>query len=164
MLMQIISTLISALFGGVVVALVNHYLIRERTRAEIEKTRAEIDYLRAQTRSLEAKQTEQGQEIRKLLIANLINRFELMHLEALEKDNHHEFHEVPWTFEQELVHLRSLGFIEHYKDMGIVAMKRDINERGKGDLTKHFRITDSGKSYLKLRREVLGEARAGIPE
>src|SRR5262249_9296595 len=93
------------------------------------------------------------------VILNFINKFELMHLEGLERDGPYRFDRVPWTFEQELVHLRSLGFIEHLKDRGIVEMKRE----GAGDLKSHFKITDAGREYLQLRRKVAGEAKASEP-
>ena len=76
-----------------------------------------------------------------------------MHLEGLEKGEKgtpYPFDCVRPTFEQELVHLRSLGLIDHLHNKGIMAMKRE----GEGDLNDHFRITGLGKDYLKLRREV----------
>jgi hypothetical protein len=77
----------------------------------------------------------------------------LKHLEGLEKGRPYPFDSVSWTFEEELVRLRSFGLIEHIEGKGIVAMK---DER-QGDLNDHFRITDLGKNYLKLRREVVSE-------
>ena len=50
----------------------------------------------------------------------------------------------------------SFGLIDHFEGKGIVAMKRE----GQGDLNDHFRITDLGNDYLKLRREVLSEVKA----
>ena len=62
------------------------------------------------------------------------------------------------TFEAELVRLRSFGLIDHIKGKGIVAMKQE----GQGDLNDHFRITDLGKEYLKLRREVMSEVKESV--
>jgi hypothetical protein len=76
-----------------------------------------------------------------------------MHLEGLERGRPHPFNSVPWTFEEELVRLRSFGLIDHIEGKGIVAMKQE----SQGDLNDHFRITDLGKSYLALRREMVSE-------
>jgi hypothetical protein len=169
MLIPLISA-ISAMFGAVLATLVNFYLHKKEAEAATEKTKAETEKLRAETRLIErnlrvelerveVKQTEQGQETRMLRfsIANFLNRFELMHLEGLQKDGPYNFDGVPWTFEQELVHLRSLGFIQHFEGKGIVAMKQE----GRGDLKQHFFITNYGEEYLKFRQEMVGEAKAG---
>ena len=66
---------------------------------------------------------------------------------------------MPWTFEEELVRLRSFGLIDHIEGKGIVAMKQER----KGDLHDHFRITDLGKSYLDLRREMVSELQVSAP-
>jgi hypothetical protein len=50
----IISALISALLGGVVVAIVTYYLNRDKTRAEIAKLIAETEKTRAEIRGLSA--------------------------------------------------------------------------------------------------------------
>jgi hypothetical protein len=60
-------------------------------------------------------------------------------------------------FVQELVHLRSSGLINHFEGKGIVAMQRE----GRGDLHDHFYITDLGREYLKLRRQIESEAETG---
>ena len=105
--------------------------------------------------SIKSRQDEQAQEIKFLsfFIANFIGKFELMHLEGLERGRPYPFESVPWTFEEELVRLRSFGLIDHIEGKGIVAMKQER----KGDLHDHFRITDLGKSYLDLRREMVSE-------
>ena len=105
--------------------------------------------------SIKSRQDEQAQEIKflRFFISNFIGKFELMHLEGLEKGRPYPFDCVRPTFEQELVRLRSFGLIDHIEGKGIVAMKQE----GQGDLNDHFRITDLGKNYLKLRREMGGE-------
>ena len=115
------------------------------------KTAREISHIRS-------RQEEQAQEIKLLrfFIANFIGTYELKHLEGLERGRPYPFDSVPWTFEEELVRLRSFGLINHIEGKGIVAMQRE----GHGDLNDHFRITDLGKDYLKLRREMVGEGKA----
>lgn len=109
-------------------------------------------------RDLKSRQEEQGQEIKLLrfFIANFIGTYELKHLEGLERGKPYPFDGVPWTFEQELVQLRSSGLIANIAGKGIVAMKGE----GHGDLNDHFRITDVGKEYLNLRREMVSEVQA----
>ena len=104
---------------------------------------------------IKSRQDEQAQEIKflRFFIANFIGKFELMHLESLERGRPYPFDNVRRTFEEELVRLRSFGLIDHIEGKGIVAMKAE----GKGDLNDHFRITDLGKSYLDLRREMVSE-------
>lgn len=115
------------------------------------KTAREISGIRS-------RQDEQAQDIKLLrfFIANFIGKYELKHLEGLERGRPHPFDSVPWTFEEELVRLRSFGLIDHIEGKGIVAMKQE----GQGDLNDHFRITDLGKNYLKLRREMVSELKA----
>ena len=107
---------------------------------------------------IRSRQEEQAQEIKLLrfFIANFIGKFELKHLEGLERGRPYPFDSVPWTFEEELVRLRSFGLIDHIRGKGIVAMKQE----GQGDLNDHFRITDLGKEYLKLRREIASAVKA----
>jgi hypothetical protein len=125
-------------------------VIRDLGLSEI-KTAREISAIRS-------RQEEQAQEIKlhRFFIANFIGKHELMHLEGLERGRPYPFDCVRWTFEEELVRLRSFGLIDHFEGKGIVAMKRE----GQGDLNDHFRITDLGNDYLKLRREVLSEVKA----
>jgi hypothetical protein len=170
LLVKLVVPLVSALFGGVIVALLNYYLNKKAVEAGIKRTEAETERIRVETRLLEVKvdqeiervevkQTQQGQDIKLLrfFIANFIGRFELMHLEGLEKGRPYPFDRVRPEFEQELVRLRSFGLIEHFDGKGIVAMQRE----GKGDLNDHFRITDLGREYLKLRRQIENEAETG---
>lgn len=177
LLVKLVVPLVSALFGGVIVALINYYLNKKATEASIKKTEEETKRIKEETKKIrvettllegkvdreiervEVKQTEQGQDIKLLrfFIANFIGKFELMHLEGLEKGRPYPFDCVRPTFEQELVRLRSSGLIEHFDGKGIIEMKRE----GKGDLNDHFRITDLGREYLKLRRQIESEAETG---
>lgn len=50
--LKIVSSLLSALLGGVVVAVVNHLFTRRKTDAEAKKLEAEADKIRAETQKL----------------------------------------------------------------------------------------------------------------
>jgi hypothetical protein len=104
---------------------------------------------------VKVRQSKQEQDIKLLrfFIANFVGKYELVHLEGVERGKPYRFESVPWTFEAELVNLRSRDLIDHFPGKGIVEMKKE----GQGDLNDHFYITDLGKDYLKLRREVISE-------
>lgn len=104
---------------------------------------------------IKSRQDAQAQEIKflRFFIANFIGKYELKHLEGLDSGHPYIFDSVPWTFEQELVRLRSFALIDHIEGRGIIAMQRE----GHGDLNQHFRITELGKTYLKLRLEMENE-------
>jgi hypothetical protein len=74
LVIKVIVPLVAALFGGVIVALVNSYLNKNAMMAGVEKTKAETDKLRAETlllernikreiEGVETKQAEQGKFI-----------------------------------------------------------------------------------------------------
>ena len=118
---------------------------------EIQKAVSEAKTAKAIS-DIESRQNQQAQEIKLLrfFIANFIGQFALNHLKGLEKGRPYPFDSVTWTFEAELVDLRSRGLINHFPNKGIVAMKKE----GRGELNDHFYITDLGRQYLKLRQEV----------
>ncbi len=166
LVIKIIMPFVSAFLGGVIVALVNYYLNKHAIKAGVEKTKAETDKIRAETlllernikreiEGVETKQAEQGKfvDMFKFFIVSYLGKYELNHLEGLEKGKDYPFDKVSWTFEQELVRLRSLGLINHFSGKGIVAMKKE----GKGELNRHFHITDLGREYLKWRGNVVSE-------
>jgi hypothetical protein len=118
---------------------------------EIQKAVSEAKTAKAIS-DIESRQNQQAQEIKLLrfFIANFIGQFALNHLKGLEMRRPYPFDSVPWTFEAELVDLRSRGLINHFPNKGIVAMKKE----GRGELNDHFYITDLGRQYLRLRQEV----------
>jgi hypothetical protein len=73
---------------------------------------------------IESRQNQQALEIKilRFFILNFINQYELDHLKGLEKGRPYPFDSVSWTFETELVDLRSRGLINHFPDKGIVAI------------------------------------------
>ena len=50
--MEIITTLITSVIGGLLVAIVNHLLTKKKTEAEIEKIKAETEKIRSETKHL----------------------------------------------------------------------------------------------------------------
>ena len=154
---ETIIPLVSALFGGVLVALCNHLLNRKKTVAEIERIIAETENIRIQSEqikgSVEGVKTEQAhqentiKEIQGFLVRHYISKDERMHLKKLDSKKYWEFQQCDSTefFKNELRNLRSMDLIEGYKNKGI----RSLTREG-GDINTHFKITPDGRKYLEM--------------
>jgi len=98
-------------------------------------------------------QARQKDEIEalKFLVSGFVTGHELQHLEKLGNQDPFPFVQGPETsfFEGELRRLRALGLITGQLGKGI----RTMRAQG-GDVKDHFRITERGVEYLKLRRQV----------
>ena len=115
-----------------------------------------------QVREVQEEQVRQRAEIKslKFLISYFVTEQEFDHLQGLAgkipsvysnpDDWHHE------TFGNELRRLRSLGLIRMQPGKFVGAMQK------KGDLNEHFKITDRGQEYLKLREEVESQEQEGV--
>ena len=110
-----------------------------------------------QFQEVKAKVAAQGAEIDeiKFLIANFLSRWELLHLTKLAGSEPYiiDLDKVSPQFEGELRHLRAVGLIEHEPTVTIGSFLHD-NPRSK-DLKQYFRLTDTGRQYLKLRDDNL---------
>ncbi|MGL5061747.1 MAG: hypothetical protein ACRC62_17400 [Microcoleus sp.] len=84
---------------------------------------------------------------KRFLVKSLLSDYELQHLKKLANGTEF-FYENRRIFQQELRHLRALGFIENHRDKHISSMAK------KGDLREYFKITEQGKEYLKLKEEL----------
>jgi hypothetical protein len=111
----------------------------------------EFGELRQKVNDVATVQQRQGRELDTLrfLISNLLPKYEFDHLVNLNADKPFPFGRNP-NFDNELRHLRNLGFIEHchHTPFGIRALPNNGE-----DLRTFLRVTDRGKEYLKLRRE-----------
>ena len=88
----------------------------------------------------------------KFLVAHFVTDDEITHLKKLEAQEAFPFApDSPEAhfFKNELRRLRSFRLIEGQKDKGI----RTLENEG-GDVRNHFRITERGRQYLKLRAEM----------
>ncbi len=142
----------ATIFLGILI--INSSVIERLIKLSLSKEGFSVE-LNQKIEMVEVRQSKQEQDIKLLrfFIANFIGKYELMHLEGLERGRPYPFDNVSWTFEAELVNLRSRALIDHFQGKGIVEMKKV----GQGDLNDHFYITDLGKDYLKLRREMSNE-------
>jgi hypothetical protein len=87
----------------------------------------------------------------RFLVTGFVNDYELVHLTKLADDGPFDYHRGPNRddrFVQELVRLRDFGLVEKYN----VASMWDIPLRG--NLKDYIRITQRGREYLKLRKQV----------
>jgi hypothetical protein len=65
----VVTALISGVLGGVIVAVVNHFLTRNKQNAEIEKLRAETEKIRAETSKLNSNVTDLSSAVHEQLTA-----------------------------------------------------------------------------------------------
>ncbi len=139
----------------ITILIINSKVIERLAKFSFSQKGISLELVDRKIERVEVRQGKQEQDIKLLrfFIANFVGKYELLHLERLERGKPYPFKSVPWTFEAELVNLRSRGLINHFEGKGIVEMKKD----GKGDLNDHFEITDLGREYLKLRRELVEE-------
>ncbi|HXD32971.1 MAG TPA: hypothetical protein VN643_17740 [Pyrinomonadaceae bacterium] len=66
---EVITTLISSLVGGLLVAIVSHFLTRKKTEAETEKFKAEADKIRAEAEKARAETTKLMSEVERLNVS-----------------------------------------------------------------------------------------------
>lgn len=101
-------------------------------------------------RAIRDKQDHQQAEIAtlKFLIGHFLTEAELIHLTKLTGNEPFSFQRSPY-FENEMRHLRALGFIAGLPGRGIRTLFTDSAD----DVKHHFEITARGKEYLNLRRQ-----------
>jgi hypothetical protein len=110
-------------------------------------------------RFLERKVDEQRSDIDtlKFLVAHFLSASELDWLKKFNNKQTFVIHTNRFAdeFKSEIRHLRGLGFVNHYENMGL--RKMYDGAPGERNVHDHFHITDSGIRYLNLRREFVGD-------
>ena len=98
---------------------------------------------------IEDEQRQQRHELEmiRFIISHLINQYEVMHLEQLAGDAPFPF-EKRISFDQELRHLRDIGFVENCP--GVSPSIAQLPHRG-DDLRRFFRLTERGRQYLGFK-------------
>lgn len=81
------------------------------------------------------------------VVNSLLSHYEWQHLLKLARNETFNYHKQR-SFEQELRHLRTLGFIETKPGIQICSLPES------GDLRNFFFITERGKDYLKKRKNI----------
>ena len=105
-----------------------------------ERLRADVDALR-------------------FLVSGFVTDWELKHLESLCLDGPFQYRRGPNRddrFVNELVRLRDFGLIAKLSDRSLYDLPPD------GNLKDHVRITERGKEYLDLRRQLAGSAAGSV--
>jgi hypothetical protein len=172
--LTIIVSVISALFGGGFVAIVNYVNNKrnldslagtrdatvKKIKAETEQIRAETDRIRGNVEQVKSEQEKAERNIQfqakeigwiKALIRLLISDYERLHLQNLVLEKPFIAEVKPGsTFEWELRHLLTLNFIERLPGKGM----RTLFKQGKCDIKEHLKITEQGLNYLKVLQEV----------
>jgi hypothetical protein len=110
-------------------------------------------------RFLERRVNEQGSDLEtlKFLVAHFLSVDELKWLKMFVTMDEFNIRTDRFAdeFKAEIRHLRGLGFINHYENMGLRKMYE--GPPGERNVHAHFHITDSGRKYLTLRREFVGD-------
>ena len=128
---------------GLVILAIIPWLVEVISSAEFMGWKVEL-------RKMETRQGKQEDELNalKFIVAHLVTRQELAHLKNL-KTVSMPFRWVrTGDFENELRHLRDLGLLQTKHGKTIADMLRDEGS----DAHAHIEITQSGMTYLKLRR------------
>ncbi|MCP4337715.1 MAG: hypothetical protein GY799_02245 [Desulfobulbaceae bacterium] len=153
----IISSICSAFFGGIAVAMINYFANRKKNEAEIKKLEAETEKLRSDTSQVSENvknieivqddQKDQIKDIQQFLVRHLLTDHERNHLQKLFEKSNWPFQKDETTkfFYVELRNLRSIGLIEGFPNKGIRSLEREG-----GDVNSHFKISDEGIKYLKI--------------
>ena len=102
---------------------------------------------------------EHQQQIRFLQVAlhGIVTKYEYDKLVGLSSD-----HAFPCYYSDDLYaemkRLRAMDLVRNYDGTGLSAIRRDYKDRNlQFDLRRFFFITDAGREYLALRREVQDE-------
>lgn len=152
-----VSSIASALLGGLTVTFFNFFANKKRNKAEVEKLIAETEKIRVETsristnlseiNGIQSIQEDQIKEIQRFLVSHLLTNHERNHLKKLNENTAWQFvkdHTTKYFFD-ELRNLRSLGLIEGHPNKGI----RSLDREG-GDVNSHFKITQEGIRYIKI--------------
>jgi hypothetical protein len=99
----------------------------------------------------------------KFLIGHFLGRNELELLTKLASDEDYavDVTVFPGEFQAELRHLRGLGFIDNHEGKGIRAMYEHDPRTTKRDVRAYFKVTESGREFLRLRSTVAGATAPG---
>ena len=111
---------------------------------------AEFMGWKVELRNLEHRQGRQQDELNilKFMVAHFVTRQELAHLKNLANTASPFLWHKTAKFEEELRHLRDLGFVStKHADRGITDLMKNVG----GDVHQYLEITPSGKTYLAFR-------------
>lgn len=145
-LVTVVVPLVSALLGGVVVALTNSLLRKRLTDAEVGKIQAETAKIRAEAEHLQREQKTQQGYIGQLnfVVSHLLTRNEARFLRELMDGSNVAFKDE-YREKDHLRRLRDLGFIDHKDKLQKIA---DLKA---GDhLSDYLRATSAGRTYLQI--------------
>lgn len=163
-----IIALISALFGGTIVALINYVLTKKRSAAEIDKIKAETketllkaEILEADVRSLRSAQQQQDGAIEELetfkkdmlekLLAFSMAGFIYGHLQTLYFAKRNQkpmiYDHIGQTVRREIQFLTDNGYIKHVSQDEL---------RAETDLSQRLDLTPAGEWYVELREAMEG--------
>jgi CAP12/Pycsar effector protein, TIR domain len=128
----------------------------------VRKVSRDIDLLTSRQQDQDEELSRQRTQVESLQVAirNIVTGYELDKLNGLSQE------QFPVRFsgglKSELSHLRALGLVNNNDNTGLRTIERRYgNGAEQFDLCEHFHITDAGRQYLRVRREL--EAFAAEP-
>lgn len=147
----VISSLVSGVLGGVVVALVNHFLTRRKTEAEIKKLEAEAEKIKAETNNLSATVQYQLSSTKERVIYDSVQFGEPYDFKGVESQM--------WNLEENR-HMGETGLgelnIETGKD-GIVLNVERKNTGGRYEIWLYkYRYDNQEKEYIPSNHLISG--------
>lgn len=139
----------AALF--LVLLLLNSGFFQRLTRLGISDKGVDLE-LQVQMQKVQVEQQRQKEEIATLrfLISYFVTDYELSHLQKLAQGEPFPYTKSTW-FVSELRRLRASGFIEPLPGTTLKALPEQ------GDLRTFFKLSERGKQYLQLRKQLVSE-------
>ena len=110
-----------------------------KTSKQIQEVRQNQDRLQGEVDAL------------RFLVTGFVNKYEIVHLEKLADGGIFDYERGPNKddrFVQEIIRLRDFGLIEDYNITSLWVLPL------RGNLKDYVRITQRGRDYLKLRKQI----------
>lgn len=91
-----------------------------------------------------------------LLLKRMVTEYEFKHMERFATTEPFEVNrnKTPYTFVDELRHLRGVGFLVCKQDKTIQGLWEQLQEHGSLDVKEYVSITGAGNQYLHLRKSL----------
>lgn len=146
---DVIAAGVGALFGGVLVAIVNNLFGRGVSRATEVKLLAEAERAKAEADAVRSDLTKQEKTIERIrfLVTHLISKHEYFFLAAIGNQTDYAFDDN-FRDKDHLRRLWDLGLIEKANNLPNIA---DLQKGSR--LHEYFVITPPGQTYLSLRAD-----------
>jgi hypothetical protein len=123
------------------------------------KTSKELGAIRSRQDEHEDQLSKQGREIRALKVAlqGIVTHYEMDKLVGLSSEKPFLCYYSDDLY-NELKRLRAMNLVRNYEGVGLSTIRRDyMNKNQQFDLRRFFFITEEGREYLELRKQLMQE-------